>query len=117
MALFYGARTVSAPAPNVRVLGLVRQKSGVPNGALIASGGGGGDGSPVLAETQQATTTQPSATASTDTRTNSSPELGATLAAIAIFVAGLAVAVWQFDTAAGPTFTAAEGIGAFALFY
>jgi len=49
---------------------------------------------------------------------NSSPTLLATLAAAIAFVIGLVVAVMAFDTdSSGPTYTAAEGIGAFALFY
>jgi hypothetical protein len=36
---------------------------------------------------------------------------------VVVFVVALAVAVDWFGTTAGPTFTAAEGLGAFALFY
>jgi hypothetical protein len=56
--------------------------------------------------------------ASEDEDKNSSPTLLATLAAAIAFVIGLVVAVMAFDTDnSGPTYTAAEGIGAFALFY
>lgn len=46
------------------------------------------------------------------------PQVGFTLAALALFVAGTALAVVAFGTPEeGPTYTAAAGIGAFALFY
>lgn len=56
--------------------------------------------------------------ASQDADKNSSPKFLATLAATIAFVIGLVVAVMAFDTdGSGPTYAAAEGIGAFALFY
>jgi len=58
------------------------------------------------------------AAASGNVKTNSSPRFLATLAGAIAFSFGLVAAVMAFDTdASGPTFTAAEGIGAFALFY
>ncbi|GAB3791319.1 hypothetical protein [Nocardioides ungokensis] len=58
------------------------------------------------------------AAASTDEKKNSTPALWATATAIALFGIGLWVAVLVFGTPTkGPTYKAAAGIGAFALFY
>lgn len=47
----------------------------------------------------------------------STPQLAFSLAAIVLFLLGAALGVWWFATDAGPTFVAARGLGAFALFY
>lgn len=52
-----------------------------------------------------------------DNPDGSSPSLPSTALGVVIFVAALVWAVRWFGTTAGPTFTAAEGLGAFALFY
>ncbi len=58
------------------------------------------------------------AAASTEEGKNSSPSFPATIVAAGVFVIGLLAAVAVFGTPdSGPTFKAAEGIGAFALFY
>ena len=59
----------------------------------------------------------PVAAASDDIKKNSSPQIAATAIGAGIFVLGLAVAFLLFKVDGGPTFKAAEGIGAFALFY
>lgn len=66
----------------------------------------------------QAGETPKPAAASENAKKNNSPEVWATLAATAVFVVALVVsASFLFVTEIGPTYKAAEGIGAFALFY
>ena len=62
-------------------------------------------------------TPKPAAASDKEER-NTSPDVWATLTATSVFVAALVVsALFLFVTQSGPTFKAAEGIGAFALFY
>lgn len=59
-----------------------------------------------------------SAAASSTATQNSTPQLASTVAAVVLFAIGAVVGVLAFGTDEdGPTFVAAAGIGAFALFY
>jgi hypothetical protein len=96
--------------------------------APSGTGGGNGDardhagdgaGSGAKPTTDDGTGQQPKqAAASSDQKTNSTPHALATLAAAIAFLIGLWLAVRAFATPdSGPSYRAADGIGAFALFY
>lgn len=73
-----------------------------------SSGGGGGGDAPGDGG---------GAGASTDEKVTSTPQLAFSLAGIVLFLLGAVLGVRWFATDAGPTFVAARGLGAFALFY
>lgn len=112
MAMFRSARpsvmsaSTTMPANGNAILELRRIQPGNVAGTSRAQDGGGGGGGDDAGKTAAASTTA-----------GLLPGPRAAALALVLFVPGLVGAVLIFGRSGNPTFTAAPGIGAFALFY